>query len=158
MPLDQSDQAAAGAYYKRNKAWAKAQKSYITALPPEQEAQFQAWVKTANVPFDPSPTADYDMRGFWQALQNGDPIAKTAVNPNDQRMHYPDYWKTPYHQSFSAESQWAVPEKAPRWNDKDQLVAPDGTVVFDERAEKMKVLMQTKENASQLLGATKGPK
>lgn len=76
---------------------------------------------------------DYDMRGFWKALQAGDPLAQAAIDPNDQRMHYPDYWKTPYHETFSAESQWADPKKAPSWNDKDQLVMPDGTVIFDDR-------------------------
>lgn len=35
--------------------------------------------------------------------------------------------------TFSNESQWAI-ENAPRWNDKDQLIAPDGTVLFDDRA------------------------
>ena len=50
-------------------------------------------------------------------------------------MHFPDFWKTPYHESFSAESQWADPAKAPKWNAQDQLVLPDGTVVFDEKKE-----------------------
>ena len=76
------------------------------------------------------------MRGFYKAMLAGNSMATSAVNPNDQKLHYPDYWKTPYHKSFSNESQWADPAKAPRWNEKDQLVMPDGTVVFDERAPK----------------------
>jgi hypothetical protein len=119
--------------YKRNSAWAKPAQSYLTTLPPDQEGQFQDWVKQKNVPFDPSPTADYDMRGFWRGVQAGDPRASSGVNPNDNAMHFSDWWKTPYHKSFSNESQWALPN-APRWNNRDQLVAPDGSIVFDERA------------------------
>lgn len=75
------------------------------------------------------------MRGFWQAMQQGDPRATSAVDPNDQRMHYPDYWKTPLHKTFSNESQWA-PANAPRWTDDDKLVTPGGRVVFDDKAGK----------------------
>lgn len=106
---------------------------YLTQLDPFNEASFQQWVAANKVPFDPSQTADYDMRGFYMALKNGDPIAATALNANDGQMHYPDYWKTPYHQSFSNESKFAGKD-APMWNDRDQLEAPSGRVVFDERA------------------------
>ncbi len=109
---------------------------YQTRLPPPLEREFRGWAAAHRVPFDVNaagPT-DYDMRGFFQALQRGDPRAMTAVNPNDGRMHYPDYWKTPGHRTFSAESQWAAPG-APNWNAVDQLVLPNGKVVFDERAQ-----------------------
>lgn len=75
------------------------------------------------------------MRGFYSALSNGDERASPAVDPNDGRMHYPDYWKTPYHETFSNESQWANPDTAPKWNDKDQLITTDGNVLYDDRAE-----------------------
>ena len=102
---------------------------------PKSEIQFQQWVKQNSIPFDPAaPVSDYDMRGFYKALQEGDPKAKEALNSNDGKMHFPDYWKTPYHESFSAESQWADPKKAPKWNDRDQLIMPDGKIVYDERA------------------------
>jgi hypothetical protein len=121
--------------YARNIKYAQQLPSYMTPLNQGDEKNFRAWVQANNVPFDANnPKSDYDMRGFWQALNAGDPVARTAVNPNDKQMHYPDRWKTPYHKSFSAESQWAT-EGAPKWNDKDQLVMPDGTVVFDERAQ-----------------------
>jgi hypothetical protein len=118
----------------RNKAYAKPPPAggYLTTLSPKEEDAFQAWVKQNAIPFDASPTADYDMRGFWKGLMTGDPRAHTDVNPNDKRLHFSDYWKTPYHKSFSAESQWAT-DQAPRWNDKDQLVLPNGQVVVDER-------------------------
>ena len=99
-------------WYARNQAYARPG-PYTTMLTPLQELLFKLWVQSNAVPFDPR--------------------AASAVNPNDQQMHYPDYWKTPYHQSFSADSQWALPG-APTWNDQDQLVDPKGAVIFDERA------------------------
>jgi hypothetical protein len=109
---------------------------YNTKLDPQTEQEFQQWVQQNKIPFDPNaPVSDYDMRGYFKALKAGDPKAKQEENQNDQKMHFPDYWKTPYHKSFSAESQWADPIKAPRWNSQDQLVTPDGKVVFDERKE-----------------------
>jgi hypothetical protein len=123
--------------YAGNRQWAQPAPSggYLTTLSPQAEGQFQQWVGANKVPFDPSANADYDMRGFWQGLMNKDPRAQSAINANDNQLHYPDYWKTPYHQSFSAESQWAKPN-APNWNDKDQLVTPDGRVIFDESKER----------------------
>lgn len=118
--------------FKRNMAYSRPAKSYATELSPPEAAAFNAWVKQNNVPYDPSPSSDYDMRGFYKALVSGDPRAATAINPNDNRMHFPDFWKTPYHHSFSRESQWATPA-APTWNEKDQLVLPNGSIVFDER-------------------------
>lgn len=119
--------------YDRNKSYAKAD-DYSTTLNPQSEAQFRAWLAANKVPFNPeAKLADYDMRGFWLALQSKDPMAASAVNPYDKRIHYPDRWKTPYHETFSAESQWAKPG-APTWNKDDQLVLPSGQLVFDSRA------------------------
>jgi len=123
--------------YERNLKYAKVPKGgYITKLNQAQEQQFSAWLKANNVLYDVAAAAagygDYDMPGFWLALQAGDQKAKSAIDPNDKQIHYPDYWKTPYHETFSAESQWAGPG-APRWNDKDQLVMPDGTIVYDDK-------------------------
>lgn len=123
-------------YYSRNKAWMKpGSRNFFTDLSEDEEKKFQTWVKTNKVPNDEGPHGDYDMRGFWKALEAKDPKAISAVDPNDKRLHYPDYWKTPYHETFSAESQWADPAKAPKWNDKDQLVTSDGKVLFDDRAQ-----------------------
>lgn len=100
---------------------------YQTTLPPEQEAAFRAWVQAHRVPFDPdNATSDYDMRGYW-LNQTG-----TQVNPNDGQPHYPDTFKTPYHQSFSNESRYALPG-APHWANDHQLVDKQGNVVYDER-------------------------
>jgi hypothetical protein len=143
--------------FERNKAWLKkGDHVYNTPLPPDQEQVFQQWVAQNKVPFDPkAQVTDYDMRGFWQALQNKDPKAMTAVDPNDNRLHYPDYWKTPYHETFSNESQWAAPN-APEWNKQDQLVAPDGSVLFDDRAQKLNMLMQKGQEFSSLMGKASG--
>ncbi len=123
--------------YKRNQPYiAPGAGNFNTRLDPLQEMMFRKWVGQNNVPFNPdSGVQDYDMRGFYSALQSGNPRAVSAINPNDDQMHYPDYWKTPYHESFSGESQWAGPV-SPKWNDKDQLVAPDGRILFDERAKR----------------------
>jgi hypothetical protein len=109
-------------------------KTYNTPLGQMDEFMFRNWVAQNNVPFNPDATApqDYDMRGFYQGLQQGNPRARSGVNENDNRMHYSDYWKTPMHQTFSAESQWAG-RGAPNWNEQDQLVSPGGRIVADER-------------------------
>jgi hypothetical protein len=139
MPFVPDTGASGSDPFSRNQAYAKPAPSqgYLTRLPPQEEARFHSWVKQNNVPFDSSPHADYDMRGFYKAMQAGDPRATTGVNQNDGKLHFGDYWKTPYHKSFSAESQWATAD-APKWNEKDQLISPDGKVVFDERAQSQK--------------------
>lgn len=106
---------------------------YNTKLPQMDEFQFRQWLQQNQVPFNPNAGAtDYDMRGFYQAAQQQQPGISTQVNPNDNRVHYPDRFKTPMHQSFSNESQWAGPN-APQWVNDSQLAAPSGRVVFDER-------------------------
>jgi hypothetical protein len=142
--------------YARNQQWvAPGDHEYNTDLG-GKEAEFQAWVKQNKVPFDSSAqNSDYDMRGFYKALQEGDPKAKEAVNPNDKQLHFPDYWKTPYHKSFSNESQWANEAKAPKWNEQDQLVTSDGKVVYDERAEAVARQQKKQEQNAKLILALK---
>ncbi len=109
--------------------------NYNTPLDPATELAFRQWVTTNNVPFNPStqgPT-DYDMRGYYQGMMNGNPMARpTEINPNDNRPHYTDYYKTPLHQTFSSGSQWAGPS-APQWINGSQLAAPSGRILFDEK-------------------------
>ncbi len=106
---------------------------YATFLGPQQETSFRQWLGQNAVPFDPNaPQADYDMRGFYQGMQTGDPRAASAIDPNDNRLHYPDTWKTPYHETFSAQSQYAKPV-APDWQG-DQLISPGGRILFDDAA------------------------
>lgn len=121
------------ANYERNKSYSKPADSYNTPLNSGSEIQFRHWLAQNKVPFNTAAKqSDYDMRGFWLALQSKDPKAVSAVNPIDKRIHYPDYWKTPYHESFSAESQWAD-KGAPTWDKGgSKLVGADGKVVFDQ--------------------------
>lgn len=130
---DQRWQSGMNANFNQNRNWAKPSATYQTALAPDEEAQFRAWVAAKKVPFNPNePASDYDMRGFWKALQSGDPRATTGINPNDHKLHFGDAWKTPYHQSFSRESEYAQPT-APYWVGAQYLVTPEGRVVFDEK-------------------------
>jgi hypothetical protein len=115
---------------------------YNTPLHPAEEQAFRAWLQKNKVPFDPDVAmSDYDMRGFWKGLMSGDPNAVTGMNPNDKQLHFGDYYKTPYHKSFSAESKYAK-QTGPRWNNLDQLVMPDGTVLVDERKEAARAWVQ----------------
>lgn len=115
--------------------WGVRDSDLTTTLPPGQEQAFRSWLQQYDVPFNPDakgPT-DYDMRGYYRAFMAGDPrAAPTQINPNDNQPHFTDYWKTPYHESFSQQSQWAGPH-TPEWNAQDQLTDPAGNVVFDER-------------------------
>ena len=92
------------------------------------ESIFQQWAQNNKVPL----TKDYDMRGFFLGMLNKDPAAVNAVDPNDNRLHFPDKWKTPLHRTFSNESIYAGPN-APSWNNKDQLVDKQGNILFDDR-------------------------
>ncbi|HVA94427.1 MAG TPA: hypothetical protein VNI36_05925 [Candidatus Dormibacteraeota bacterium] len=138
-PLPQSDSgddsgAILAANYARNKAYSKPG-PYTTKLAPADEQKFQQWVKQNKVPWQDTPTADYDMRGYWKAQQAGNKYAKTAINPQDHLPHYPDTWKTPYDATFSNESQYATPS-APHWEG-NRLVSTEqeggapGTVTVD---------------------------
>jgi hypothetical protein len=111
--------------------------SYNSPLDPLTEMQFRSWVKQNGVPFNPDAAgpSDYDMRGYFLGQQRGQPMAQPSeVNPNDNRPHYTDYYKTPMHQTFSAESQWAGPG-APQWINDHQLAAPSGRIMHDEASQ-----------------------
>lgn len=99
---------------------------YNTQLNPVEELQFQQWIKANKIPWIDSPDSDYDMRGFWKAMQSGDPNARRAAN-----LHFPDTFKTPWHHSISNESIYASPD-APSWKG-SQLVDKNGNVVWDEK-------------------------
>jgi hypothetical protein len=106
--------------FKRNLPFSKG-RFELTSLSEKEEEKFQKWVQENKVPFNPNDTfPDYDLRGFYKALQSGDPKAKSAINPSDSQIHYPDYWKTPYHETFSNESQWANKD-APKWMGDDKV-------------------------------------
>lgn len=116
--------------YQRNSQYARPG-PYTTQLSPQNEAGFQNWVKGNNINYDQSwppdqSMQDYDMRGYYQAMQNGDPVAVQAGN-----NHFPDQWKTPYHPTFSNISNYATPN-APSWQN-NVLSDQNGNVIADER-------------------------
>lgn len=114
--------------FARNQQYAK-QGPYLTELQPDQEKQFQSWVKDNNINYHDGEKA-YDMRGFWQAQQQGDKSAKSSIDPNDNKLHFPDTFKTPYAATFSNESKYATPN-APHW-DGDKYIDKDGNLLYDD--------------------------
>lgn len=122
--------------FDRNAQYSRQAESYATQLSSRDETKFTQWVKDNNVPFNPKDEiADYDMRGFWKALNAGDKRATSAVSQYDQQIHYPDVWKTPYHKTFSNESIYAMPN-APKW-DGSKLIDRNGKVIVDEASPAM---------------------
>ena len=119
----------------RNMAYANPNwQQQMTQLLPDQEQAFLQWIKANNVPFDINDKyPDYDMRGYYLSTITNPQAAKAAINPTTQSLHYPDTYKTPYHESFSSESKWAT-EGAPSWQD-NKLVSPSGEVVFEDKPE-----------------------
>lgn len=106
---------------------------FQTHLGPALRSEFVKWQQQNHIPYDPSPTADYDMTGFFQDSVMGVNGADTSVNPYDRQIHFSDRRKTPYHHSFSNESIWANPATAPQWINDYQLAEPNsGRVVYDE--------------------------
>lgn len=104
---------------------------YSTRLSYTDELEFQKWVRDHRIPYEDTPRADYDMRGYFQAMRRGDPNAQTQVSAFDGKPHFPDTYKTPYHETFSNESMYATPN-APRWDEKNVLRNKIGGVIFDE--------------------------
>lgn len=103
--------------------------AFQTRLSPQEETQFQDWVRMNKIPWQDTPVADYDMRGFWRGMMQG------RVERNPETMHFPDVYKTPFHQTFSNESQYAYPG-APRWEqagERWRLISPaTGRVIKEE--------------------------
>lgn len=109
--------------------------SYNTQLDPLQELMFRQWVQQTGVPFNLNAkgATDYDMRGYWRGLQQGNPMARPSqIDPYDKRPHYTDYYKTPTHPTFSAESQWGGPD-APQWINDHQLANHSGRILYDAK-------------------------
>lgn len=87
-------------------------RNYNTILTPEQEAKYREWVKT--LPANLQSDYDYDLRGAW-----------LVGDVPDENGHMTDYWKKPWHPTFSVESrysstetpggEWHGEEFAPSW-------------------------------------------
>lgn len=106
---------------------------------PAGDIGYSMWSMENQVP----QSNDYDMQGFYKGLMSMDPAARSAINPNDQQMHFPDKWKLPNHPSFSTESQYydpAIMPNTPTWSggtlpnggESWALRRPDGEMVMGE--------------------------
>ena len=114
--------------YKHNAPFATAG-PYQTELTPSDEKKFRKWVSDNKVEFDPTAsTVDYDMRGFWKTQNSGG--EKSAVNPTDSRIHYPDTFKTPYDTTFSGESKYAKPGTPFVWQGNTLIDSRTGKTVY----------------------------
>ena len=114
-------------FFDYNKEWAKPG-PYITKLSDKEEKDYLKWMDLVSQtlrPMDPNdPT--YDMRGFWKAAQKGK--ASSGLDPYSNEIHFPDTFKTPYHPTFSRESQYAT-DIAPYW-DGPTLYENSGAVAY----------------------------
>lgn len=70
---------------------------YNTKLSPEEEKEFQKWAQENGREKD---VYDYDLRGAWKELQNGE-------MSEDARGHLGDKYKKPNHPTFSSQSIYA---------------------------------------------------
>lgn len=69
-----------------------------TRLTPEQEAAFKSWAKKHNIRDVDHPDSHYDYRGAFVSGMKPGPDA-----------HWPDTFKQTGHETFSNESQYAIP-------------------------------------------------
>lgn len=107
--------------YKQNAPFA-VKGPYQTPLAPHEEQEFQQWVSTHNVPFDPNAKhTDYDMRGYWKA---------TGGKGWKEGEHFPDTFKTPLDTSFSAQSKYATPNNPLEWKGEKLVNTDTGQTVF----------------------------
>ena len=108
--------------------------NYRTTLKPLEEFDFQSWVRGNQIPYVDEPRADYDMRGFYQALRAKDPRATQSYDFIDNAFHYPDTWKTPFHETFSNESMYGKPTD-PSWRG-NKLYNALGIKIFEPKKKK----------------------
>lgn len=86
---------------------------YQTNLTPEESFRFADWAASNNVPVDLSPKSDYDMSGYFKSL-SGSPNPGSSISEIDNKPHFTDKFKTPFHQTFSNESQYSTGND-PHW-------------------------------------------
>lgn len=114
-----------------------------------QFLQQAALAHPAFAAFNPDdPRSDYDMRGWWQAAI--DPthpqheLTGMSASSNSIEPHFDDYWKTPYHPGFSADSIKYGPG-ANTWKDDGyggwNLTSPSGSVVKAEPDRKLRITL-----------------
>lgn len=95
---------------------------YQTTLPGNAAREFERWVQTKHVPFDPGARiVDYDMRGYWK---------KTRGRGWHPGSHFPDTFKTPYDTTFSNESKYADSKNRLAWHGQRLINEATGQLVF----------------------------
>lgn len=138
---------------------------FATTLTPEEEQGFANFAKqTRNL-----PDVGYDLKGLYKEANDknlindilqGKNTELAGMNPGTQSFHYTDKYKTPFHESFSRESQYATPE-APQWLENPnqqgfQLVDKQGNILIDESQQKMQEMNQKPSTqAEQILSQMK---
>jgi hypothetical protein len=78
---------------------------------PQQEEAYQKWKQ--KLPQRLQYEGNYNLRQFWYDVPN------TPISPN---MHFPDFYKMPNHESFSAHSQYMTPTNrylGGKWTESD---------------------------------------
>jgi hypothetical protein len=112
--------------------------NFTTTLQPQEELKFRSWLDANKNTgplkyYNPNDAySDYDMRGYWKETQGK---IQNNIDPYDKQMHFPDTYKTPYHETFSRESKYATKD-APYWDSQDRLVDKKGNVLFDPKNRK----------------------
>lgn len=97
---------------------------YQTDLSTPEVFEFAHWVNKNQIPVDVGSKSDYDMPGYFKSEKAGQ--SSSEINEIDNQRHFPDTFKTPYHNSFSGESKYAD-ENAPHW-DGTLLKSPENEV------------------------------
>lgn len=107
----------------------------------EERQKYMAWLLRSGT----NESNDYNMPQFFQASEiTGDPRYSSSVNPNDQKLHFPDAFKMPNHPTFSTDSNYydsQLMPQTPTWeggplpdgrNESWTLRRPSGEVIEQE--------------------------
>ena len=118
------------AAFNRNRQYARPEYhgDFQTPVPAALRPQFDSWLRGQGV----SPSPDYDYGGFWLGARSGHPQATQGRDPVTGHAHFTDYWKTPYHETFSRDSRYAKPQ-APYWEGDRLYDQPTGRRIYDPR-------------------------
>ena len=115
---------------------------YRTLLGMGDALKFEAFKKANNIPDDPSFDSSYNMPGFFK--ESGGLVQRLLGNSSNTEMmpdglHFTDKFKTPFHPTFSNESQYKFPgmnrEWVPTGDGTFRLIDNEtGKVIRDEKA------------------------
>lgn len=100
---------------------------FRTKLDPVEEQLFKRWYskvsKRLGISEDPdAPEHHYDYRGYWRKEGRNVPAIFMGRN-----WHFPDTYKTPWHETFSTDSIYSTPEHTGGTWDGDKFIDSDWT-------------------------------